>query len=68
MALYGAVFLGSTPIGSPVVGWFAEHVGVRQGFVLTGAVAVLTGGAVLWARRRAIARSPEAAEREPAAA
>lgn len=53
MALYGAVFLGSTPIGSPVVGWFAEHVGVRAGFVLTGAVAVLTGAAVLWARRRA---------------
>jgi len=55
MALYGVVFLGSTPIGSPVVGWFAEHVGVRQGFVLTGAVAVVTGMAVLWARHRAAA-------------
>ncbi|HSL10642.1 MAG TPA: MFS transporter [Actinomycetota bacterium] len=54
MALYGAVFLGSTPIGSPIVGWFAEHVGVREGFVLTGAVALLTGAAVLWARHRAM--------------
>jgi predicted MFS family arabinose efflux permease len=55
MALYGAVFLGSTPLGSPIVGWFAEHVGVRAGFVLTGAVALATGLAVLWARRRAMA-------------
>ena len=72
MALYGAVFLGSTPIGSPFVGWFAEHVGVRAGFVLTGMVAVATGAAVLWARRRAVAAAdagePEPAERSPAAA
>ena len=72
MALYGAVFLGSTPIGSPIVGWFAEHVGVRAGFVLTGVVAVATGAAVLWARRRAVAAAdaaaPEPAEPSPAAA
>jgi MFS family permease len=72
MALYGAVFLGSTPIGSPLVGWFAEHVGVRAGFVLTGVVAVATGAAVLWARRRAVAAGdaaePEPAEPSPAAA
>ena len=72
MALYGAVFLGSTPIGSPIVGWFAEHVGVRAGFVLTGVVAVATGAAVLWARRRAVAAAdaaaPERAEPSPAAA
>ena len=68
MALYGAVFLGSTPIGSPPVGWFAEHVGVREGFVLTGVVAVATGAAVLWARRRAGQLAPEVPEREPAAA
>ncbi len=64
MAIYGAVFLGSTPIGSPVIGWFAEHVGVRQGFALTGGIAVLTGLAVLWARRRAIEAAPSV---EPAA-
>ena len=65
MALYGAVFLGSTPLGSPIVGWFAEHVGVRAGFVLTGAVALATGLAVLWARQRAAPADPVT---EPAAA
>jgi MFS family permease len=72
MALYGVVFLGSTPIGSPLVGWFAEHVGVRAGFVLTGAVALATGAAVLWARRRAVAAAvtaeAETEERSRAAA
>jgi MFS family permease len=38
MALYSVVFLGSTPIGSPVVGWITETFGVRTGF-LAGAVA-----------------------------
>jgi MFS family permease len=68
MALYGAVFLGSTPLGSPIVGWFAEHVGVRAGFVLTGAVAVATGVAVLWARRRARVVRDEAPVIDAAAA
>jgi predicted MFS family arabinose efflux permease len=68
MALYGAVFLGSTPLGSPIVGWFAEHVGVRAGFVLTGVVAVATGVAVLWARRRARVVRDEAPVIDAAAA
>jgi MFS family permease len=58
MALYGMVFLGSTPIGSPIVGWIAEHLGARTGFVLTGSVALATGLSVLWLRRRALASSP----------
>jgi MFS family permease len=57
MALYGMVFLGSTPIGSPIVGWIAEHLGARTGFVLTGSVALATGLSVLWLRRRALASS-----------
>jgi predicted MFS family arabinose efflux permease len=52
MALYGAVFLGSTPIGSLAIGWFAEHVGVRAGFALAGVVACLTGLVVVGARLR----------------
>lgn len=50
MALYGIVFLGSTPIGSVVVGWLAERYGPRSGLVLGGvaslaavAVALLAG-------------------------
>jgi MFS family permease len=52
MALYGMVFLGSTPIGSPIVGWIGEHLGPRVDILLAAAVAVSVGTAVLWARGR----------------
>ena len=53
MALYGIVFLGSTPIGAPVAGVVGEHLGPRVGFVLSGLVAGALGVALLVARRRA---------------
>jgi predicted MFS family arabinose efflux permease len=53
MALYGIVFLGSTPIGAPVAGVVGEHLGPRVGFVLSGLVAGGLGVALLAARRRA---------------
>jgi MFS family permease len=52
MALYSVVFLGSTPIGAPIVGWIAEVAGPRAGLLL-GAVAALAaaaGGAAAYAR------------------
>jgi MFS family permease len=51
MALYAVVFLGSTPIGSPLAGWLAETIGVRATFMATAAVTlVAAAGAVRWAR------------------
>jgi MFS family permease len=52
MALYAMVFLGSTPIGAPLVGWIAEVWGPRGGLVLGGVAALLAaaGGAVAFAR------------------
>ncbi|HEX2129638.1 MAG TPA: MFS transporter [Solirubrobacterales bacterium] len=54
MALYSVVFLGSTPIGGPLVGWLAELAGPRAGLVLGGlaALAAAGGGFVAFARRR----------------
>ena len=54
MALYSVVFLGSTPIGSPLVGWLAEVAGPRSGLVLGGiaALAAAVGGWIAFARRR----------------
>jgi MFS family permease len=52
MALYTVVFLGSTPIGAPLVGWIAEVAGPRAGLVL-GAAAALTaavGARIAFAR------------------
>jgi MFS family permease len=68
MALYSVVFIGSTPIGAPLVGWIAEVAGPRAGLVL-GAVAALAaaaGGAVAFARAgkpMAVVRRPRECER-----
>jgi MFS family permease len=61
MALYSIVFLGSTPIGAPLVGWIAELAGPRAGLVLGAAAALLAaaGGALAYSRLRpAPARRP----------
>ena len=47
MALYSIVFLGSTPIGAPLVGWLAGAAGPRAG-LLAGALAALLAGAAAW--------------------
>ncbi len=51
MALYVMVFLGSTPIGGPVVGWVAEHFGARAGLGLGGVATLVASVALLWALR-----------------
>jgi MFS family permease len=43
MALYSVVFLGSTPIGAPLVGWLAELGGPRAGLILGAVAALVTG-------------------------
>jgi MFS family permease len=53
MALYSVVFLGSTPIGAPIVGWLAQVAGPRAGMAL-GAVAALSAAALA---RAAFART-----------
>ena len=47
MALYSVVFLGSTPIGAPLVGGLAELAGPRAGMALGGTAALL---AAVWGR------------------
>jgi MFS family permease len=70
MALYGIVFLGSTPIGAPIAGWLGEVLGPRVEFALMGALAGAIGVVVLWMRARRATAADEAAaaigETEPA--
>ena len=49
MAVYAMVFLGSTPIGGPLMGWLAERSGPRLAFAIGGAAAVVAAAAALWA-------------------
>jgi MFS family permease len=64
MSLWSVAFLGSTPIGGPVVGLIAGHLGARYGLGL-GGVAALTAAALGWTTiRRNAARTAAA----PAAA
>ena len=57
MALYGVVFLGSTPIGAPIVGLLGEHLGPRVDFLLAGSLAMGMGAGVLVLARRARSRA-----------
>lgn len=62
MALYSIVFLGSTPIGAPLVGWLAQVADPRAGMVL-GAAAALAAAAfatVAYARVDGRRRTAEA--------
>ena len=58
MALYSVVFLGSTPIGSPIVGWIGETFGVRAGFFISGFACLLAAAyAIDVVRRERLARA-----------
>lgn len=58
MALYSVLFLGTTPIGGPLVGWLAEVIGPRATFASTGAATVAAAlGAWIGLRRRRLARA-----------
>jgi MFS family permease len=43
MALWGLAWLGSTPIGGPIVGWIAQVAGARWSLVVGGAAALICG-------------------------
>ena len=43
MGLWAVAFLGSTPIGGPIIGWIGEYVGARAALGLGGAVTILAG-------------------------
>ena len=56
MALWIMVFLGSTPVGGPLTGFLAGHLGARTTLALAGVATLLTGGGAALALRRVRAR------------
>ncbi len=68
-ALYLMVFMGSTPLGAPTIGWIAEAHGARVALVVSGllAGAGILGCALWFARRdtRALAMLRAVRRRDP---
>lgn len=51
MAIYSVVFLGTTPIGAPIVGLVAELIGPRAGLALGGFAVLLAAIVAFWLSR-----------------
>lgn len=67
LALQAMVFLGSTPIGGPIVGTISQHFGARYALGL-GAVGCFIAGAIGLSQQRSQARVLQAEVRDPAPA
>jgi MFS family permease len=70
LALLAMLFLGSTPIGSPIIGWVSDVSNPRMGIAIGG---IATAIATVWTARRMRSRDVRPAtaaerEREPLAA
>jgi len=60
MALWGVVFLGSAPIGGPIVGWVGEYIGPRWGLGIGGIAAMVAAGiGALLLRNKTIKIAPD---------
>ncbi len=44
MALWTVAFLGSTPIGAPIIGWVSEQISPRGGLVVGGVACLVAAG------------------------
>jgi predicted MFS family arabinose efflux permease len=62
MALYSIAFLGSTPIGAPIMGWVAQQFGVRAAFLLSG-IATVAAAYYGWRALNRKARQQDAEQR-----
>ncbi len=65
IALHAVVFLGSTPLGGPLLGWVCEQWGARAGLFVSGAAPALAAVAVLPTLRRLRRGDPAGAAGAP---
>ncbi|MCA1726477.1 MAG: MFS transporter, partial [Actinobacteria bacterium] len=66
MSLFTLVFVGTTPIGGPLVGWIAERFGARASMA-TGATATVIAGLVAYLALRKVRREAPAPEADGSA-
>ena len=55
MALWAVAFLGTTPVGGPIIGFIGEHAGPRVGLAVGGTAALVAAGVGWW---RLVRRTP----------
>jgi predicted MFS family arabinose efflux permease len=67
LALGAVAFLGSTPIGSPITGWVADHVGAEWSLAYGSVIALVAVAVGYVARRRSLGRDVPAHQYQPAA-
>ena len=48
MALWAVAFLGTTPVGGPIIGFIGEHAGPRVGLAVGGTAALVAAGVGWW--------------------
>jgi len=53
MALWSIAFLGTTPVGGPIIGYLSDHSNPRIGLAVGGLSAVIAGGIGLYVYRHA---------------
>jgi MFS family permease len=58
MSLWTVAFLGSTPIGGPIIGWIGQYAGPRWGLATGGFAALLAAAWGAWTLRRSDFRTP----------
>lgn len=63
MGIYLLIFMGGTPLGSPMIGWLAELIGIRNTIFACGVVVALGALLCIWLLRGG--RSDAAASTEP---
>jgi MFS family permease len=70
LSLWTVAFLGSTPIGGPIVGWIGEHIGPRYGLGIGGVASILAAvaghrGLAMVNRQTMVEPSHEAGQGRP---
>lgn len=51
MAMYAVVFIGTTPIGAPIIGWLSQQYGPRASLLVGGVAVLVTAGITAWVAR-----------------
>jgi MFS family permease len=64
MALYAMAFLGTTPIGAPLVGAIAQWTNPRVSLLVGAVATVLSAGILMWRHQAGLVRSGRVADAE----